>query len=269
MFPVLAAAAVSADVWPQAPPAPESAEGGGPRIEISAEYRYAAGLYRALAETLGQGNPSLLAREDLQRLLRAWLAQGEGERARAFAADRDDLSRELALQIALAGDPLGWSDLERERWEAAFQGGDGESLYWRGRIALALGRSDEARRHFADLLRREPGSIFAPAALEQMQGLPEHRPVAADPSVAENPGPRVQWGVFRETRGARRLRDAVEAYGQEAELIRFRREGAELYRVCSPPLGDEAEARTLGEHLKTRYGLDYVLLRPAAERKTP
>ncbi len=266
----------AADVWPDAPPAVEESGGEALRGDAAADYRYAAALYRALSTGLESGNPAMLSKADAERLARALLVLGQGERAETLLGDREDLSSELALQLALQRSPQEWSDLETERWRGAFTSMDGESLYWRGRLAIALGEIAGARSSLEDLLRREPGSVFAPPALELLQELSASAPPPAvegkseDP-VAETPatGLRVQWGVFRDARGASRQRDAVKAYGQDAELIAFRRDGAPLFRVCSPVLEDEAAARALGEGLLLRYGLEYVLLRPEVESVTP
>ena len=259
---------VAADVWPEAPPAATSAD-ETLRGEAAADYRYAAALYRALTGELESGNPALLTKSDAARLARALLVLGQGERAEALLHEREDLPLELTLQLALQRDPAGWSDLETERWRGAFTARDGESLYWRGRLAAALGEIDAARLGLEELLRREPGSVFAPPALELLQELNVSAPAPEEASGSEEEaarkpesGLRVQWGVFRDARGASRQRDAVQAYGQDAELIAFRRDGAQLFRVCSPVQENEEAARALGEVLLRRYGLEYVLLRP-------
>lgn len=263
------AAPALAGPWPQPPRAAGVSVGKLPP-EAARDYRFAAGFYQALSRELGAGDAERLASEDADRLGRAMLSLGEGSAAYRLLGRRRDLSPSLGLLLALTVKPSVWSGLERERWREAFAGDDAESLYWRARVALALGETARARQLLGDLLRREPGAVFAPAALELLQGLPEAAARAELPSVAgpaglRRDGLRVQWGVFRDAQGARRLLDAVQAYGQSAELVHGLRDGQALYRVCSPVFAVESEARALGEQLRLRYGLDYVLFRPVQD----
>lgn len=264
------AAPALAGPWPSPPRAAGVSVGKLPPGEAR-DYRFAAGFYQALSRDLGAGDPERLASGEAERLGRAMLSLGEGSAAYRLLGRRRDLSPSLGLLLALSVKPSAWSSLERERWREAFAGEDAESLYWRARVAQALGESARARQLLAELLRREPGAVFAPAALELMQGLPDLPPrVETAPSAppafgASRDGLRVQWGVFRDAQGARRLLEAVQAYGQAAELVPSTQGGRPLVRVCSPILAVESEARALGERLRLRYGLDYVLLRPVSE----
>ncbi|MBM4117373.1 SPOR domain-containing protein [bacterium] len=258
----------AAGPWPTPPRAAGVSVGKLPPAEAR-DYRFAAGFYQALTRELGVGDVERLADAEAERLGRALLSQGEGSAALRLLARRRDLSPSLGLLLALTSKPATWSSLERERWREAFAADDAESLYWRARVAQALGETARARQVLGDLLRREPGAVFAPAALELMQGLPESAPRAgaapegAAPSAARGTDLRVQWGVFQEAPGARRLLSAIQAYGQAAELVPGLQGGQTLYRVCSPAFASETEARALGEQLRLRYGLDYVLFRPA------
>lgn len=263
--------AALAGPWPQPPRAAGVSVGKLPPGEAR-DYRFAAGFYQALSRELGVGDTDRLAEADAERLGRAMLSLGEGSAAYRLLGRRHDLSPSLGLLLALTMKPSAWSGLERERWREGFAGDDAESLYWRARVALALGETARARQLLGDLLRREPGAVFAPAALELLQGLPEAAPRATAPSgpvagSAAREGLRVQWGVFRDAQGARRLLDAVKAYGQAVELVHGLRDGQALYRVCSPVFAVESEARALGEQLRLRYGLDYVLFRPAQDEE--
>lgn len=264
------AAPVLAGPWPVPPRAAGVSVGKLPAAEAR-DYRFAAGFYQALSRELGAGDPERLADEEAERLGRAMLSLGEGNAAYRLLGRRRDLSPSLGLLLALTVKPSAWSSLERERWREAFAGDDAESLYWRARVAQALGEAARARQLLAELLRREPGAVFAPAALELMQGLPDlpsrtdAAPGAPPTLGAQRAGLRVQWGVFRDAQGARRLLEAIQAYGQAAELVPGSQGGQPLVRVCSPVFAVESEARALGERLRLRYGLDYVLLRPASE----
>jgi len=236
-------------------------------VAAADDYRYAAGLYRALEGSLSsrERGPGRLSPDAAELLLRALFGQGREEQTLPYLSGREDLARDLLLLGGLEDD-RGWGDLELERWRSLFDGEDGESLYWRARLELTRGESEEARRRLKRLLRREAGSVFAPAALELLEGIPvveAPAPVQAREEAAAS-GVRVQWGVFRDPLRARRQREAVEAYGQAAELLSFRRDGIELYRVCSPPFTLDESAREAGELLESRYGLEYVLHRPDA-----
>jgi tetratricopeptide (TPR) repeat protein len=265
------------EAWPDAPPPPLAGPAGELGGEELDDYRYAAALYRALGAELSKGNPALLSTDEAAHLARALLVQGLGAQALELLGERDDLPSELALQLAMGGSTADWSDLERERWLGLFAGQDGESLYWRGRLSVLLQDRDAAKRAFEELLRREPGSVFAPPALEALRELSALSESTSDGEEAqkqktddaEADGLRVQWGVYRDARGALRQRDALRAYGQSAEILAFSRDGVELFRVCSPVLGDEEEARRLGENLTRRYGLDFVLLRQLAGGNSP
>ena len=271
---LLVGAGAWAGAWPEPPAtvAPQSLSG-----EAARDYRFAAGLYRALAREVTDGNPALLGPADAARVARALLTLGQGDLAAERFGGRDDLPSGLRLLLALQRDPSGWSAADRERWGKAWPGGDGESVYWRARADQALDESEGARSALNALLGREPGSVFAPAALELLQDLPAPETLSANrgaPGSRVEPasgGLRVQWGVFRDVQGARRLREAVSAYGQQAELLRFRQDGRELFRVCSPPFPDDAEAdaRALGESLRQRYGLDFVLHRSEESGASP
>ena len=254
---------VAAGPWPD-PPGEEAARRARNEGEALADYRYAAGLYRALEAAAGDSPTEAEA----LRLARAQAGQGHEARARRLLAGRDSLPAGLALTLRLAEQERPWSDLERERWRRTLDGGDGESLYWRARLELALGDADAARERLGILLRREPGSVFAPAALELMEALPRRPDVRAEhvarTTPADSGGVRVQWGVFRDPHGARRHAEALAAYGQKAEILTLRRGGEELYRVVSPPFPGEGDARVRGEALRERYGLDFVLLRGEA-----
>lgn len=251
--------------WPDPPAADSTDELRGEEAE---DYRFAAALYRAIEADLASGNPNLLSSDDAGRLARALLVQGQGSRAAALLAARDDLPSELSLQLAMHGAAEEWSDLDRNRWLALFDGQDGESLYWRGRLSTWLEDRDSARRAFEELLRREPGSVFAPPALEALREIAALSEGRSDrkgeteikTTPADTGGLRIQWGVYRDARGALRQRDALRAYGQSAEILSFHKDGTELFRVCSPILTDAEEARRLGESLTRRYGLDFVLL---------
>ncbi len=263
--------------WPSAPPPPDVGRAVELEGSAAADYRYAAALYRALAAELERGNPELLSRSRAACLARALLVQGQGKQALDLLGGRDDLPPELALQLNMSASSEDWSDLERERWLGLFEGQDGESLYWRGRLSLMLQERDAARKAFEELLRREPGSVFAPPALEALRELSvvsrhdfmdENEPSRKE-GTNPAPGVRVQWGVYRDGRGALRQRDALRAYGQAAEILSFTRDGTELFRVCSPVQDGEDEARRLGESLARNYGLDFVLLRQPAGGNPP
>ncbi|MBN2171872.1 MAG: SPOR domain-containing protein [Candidatus Krumholzibacteriota bacterium] len=251
---------VAAGPWPESPDQ-DAARRGRTEGEAAADYRYAAGLYRALEAAAGDAPTDAEA----LRLARAQAGQGQEDHARRLLAGRDSLPADLALVLRLAESERPWSDLERERWRRILDGGDGESLYWRARLELALGDGAAARERLRTLLRREPGSVFAPAALELMEALPpapaQRADRVAEAAPADADGVRVQWGVFRDPHGARRHADALAAYGQKAEILLLRRGGEDLYRVVSPPFADEGGARARGEELRERYGLDFVLLR--------
>ena len=249
------------DPWPQAPPDEGPPGGGGGRGKtLLNEYRYAAGLYLSLEESSGSRYKDL-SPADRQRLLRGLISQGKTARAAALAGKDEDLPAELRFQAGLAGRHKDWNDREFAQWQAIFAGEDGESLYWQARLAMIRGDRERARELIAQLLRREAGSVFAPAALELLAGIPA--PTAIPEAPASEPpvlaGIRVQWGAFRDPAGARRLREALAAYGQSAEILSYQKDGVQLYRVCSPVFADEAGARAAGDLLKSRYGLDYVL----------
>jgi hypothetical protein len=262
---LLLPAGAGAGAWPQPPRAAAVALGNLSPADAH-DYRFAAGFYQALTRELGAGDTGRLDAVEANLLGRALLSLGEGAPASRLLGRRRDLPPSLGLLLALTVKPSAWSALERERWRAAFPAEDAESLYWRARLAQAMGETARARDSLGELVRREPGSVFAPAALELLQAMPGPAPLASAPGVAQAAGGlRVQWGVFREAQGARRLLDAVLAYGQPAELLRGLAQGKELYRVCSPAVATEAEARALGEQLRLRYGLDFVLYRPALD----
>ncbi len=263
--------------WPDVPPAPAAGRAGELTGKAADDFRYAAALYRALGADLTEKNPALLSSSEVDRLARALLVQNQGAQALELLEGRDDLSPELALQLAMSASVAEWSDLEKQRWLSLFAAQDGESLYWLGRLWSVLQDRDAAKRAFEELLRREPGSVFAPPALEALREL--SAVMTPDDVGASKPdrkadqlgdqGLRVQWGVYRDARGALRQRDALRAYGQSAEILSFTRDGVELFRVCSPILGDEDEARRLGESLTRRYGLDYVLLLQSTGGESP
>ncbi len=263
--------------WPDAPPAPVVGRAGELAGEAADDFRYAAALYRALGADLTEKNPALLSSSEVDRLARALLVQNQGAQALELLDVRDDLSPELALQLAMSASVAEWSDLEKQRWLGLFAAQDGESLYWRGRLWAVLQDRDAAKRAFEELLRREPGSVFAPPALEALREIsaitaPEDVGTTKPDRNADqfgDQGLRIQWGVYRDARGALRQRDALRAYGQSAEILSFSRDGVELFRVCSPILGDEDEARRLGESLTRRYGLDYVLLLQSTGGESP
>ncbi len=255
-------ATATASAWPT-PPRAAAVSLGNLRPAEAQDYRFAAGFYQALSRELGAGDTGRLDAVRANFLGRALLSLGEGAAANRLLGRRRDLPPNLGLLLALTVKPSAWSALERERWRAAFPAEDAESLFWRARLAQAMGDTGGARQGLAELLRREPGSVFAPAALELLQSLPAPAPLASGPGAVGEL--RVQWGVFRETQGARRLLDALLAYGQPAELLRTLAGGQELFRVCSPPVATEAEAQALGEQLRLRYALDFVIYRPARD----
>jgi hypothetical protein len=262
---VLLPGLATGDVWPQ-PPRAAAVSLSSLSPADAHDYRFAAGFYQALTRELGAGDTGRLDAREANLLGRALLSLGEGASANRLLGRRRDLPPSLGLLLALTVKPSAWSALERDRWRAAFPGEDAESLYWDARLAQAMGERERARQRLSELVRREPGAVFAPAALELLQALPGPAPLASGPGAARAAGGlRVQWGVFREAQGARRLLDAVLAYGQPAELLRGLAQGEELYRVCSPALATEAEARALGEQVRLRYGLDFVLYRPAQD----
>ena len=252
----------AASAWPE-PPRAAAVSLGNLRPPEAQDYRFAAGFYQAVSRELGTGDSGRLDAVQANLLGRALLSLDQGAAANRLLGRRRDLPANLGLLLALTVKPSTWSALERERWRAAFPAEDGESLYWRARLAQAMGDAGGARQGLSELLRREPGSVFAPAALELLQSLPAPAPQASGPGAVGEL--RVQWGVFRETQSARRLLDALLAYGQPAELLRTLAQGQELYRVCSPPMATEAEAQALGEQLHLRYALDFVLYRPALD----
>jgi hypothetical protein len=243
-----------AQPWPEVPDAARPAAGQ------DEDYRFAAGLYGGLEQSADTER-----REDRLLLARALFGQGRDADARALLADPEDLPLDLALLLRLSDTERPLSDLERGQWRQRLDGSDGEALYWRARLELALDEPQEARQRLETLLRREAGSVFAPAALELLQSLPAAEslpaPAAAAPAAAGAPGVRLQWGVFRDPHRAQRQAAALAAYGQATEILRFRKDGDELYRVCSPPFGEEDEARATGALLKERFDLDFVVYR--------
>ncbi|MCP4548809.1 MAG: SPOR domain-containing protein [bacterium] len=263
---LLAGPALADGAWPAMPPAHGSNEeiltalediGGAPLQE----YLFAAGLYRALERRLADKDPRVTDLAQLELLARALFSQGREEDAAELIAIRDDFSPELRLSALLDGEIDKLNDLDRNGWRATLNERDGASLYWRAHLETALGEAEQARKLLRELLRREPGSVYSSAALELLESLPLVEALPEPSSVADfvPMGYRIQWGVFRDPLRARRQREAVAAYGQKAEIIPFRKDGAELYRVCSPPFNEDANARTAAASLKERYGLDFVI----------
>jgi hypothetical protein len=260
---------LSAGAWPEAPPrSPTPLGSGQARAEALAtvsDYRYAAGLYQALEVGIvsGESESATLT----VKLARALIEQGRGESIAEHCRDLDALPLDLRLLIAFESPGEAWSEEEHARWRDALTDEHGESLYWRARLEMHLGNPAAARQGLRQLLRREPGSIFVPAAMELLEGLPAAGALPAPESketAVISGGVRVQWGVFRDPLRARRQREAVEAYGQSAEILAFSRDGIELYRVYSPPFAVDIEAREMGEALRRRYGLAFVLHRVQA-----
>ena len=251
-----------ASAWPD-PPAPE---GDSPTLSGEAaavDYRFAAGLYQALE--LGIVDSKDARPEAIVSLARALLGQGRGARVPELCGDAESLPRDLRLLLALSVPASGWSESSRATWKGLLAEESGEQAYWLARLQMHLGEHEAARRGLQQLVRREPGSIFAPAAMELLEGMPVAEAInppasTAAPVVVD--GVRVQWGVFRDPLRARRQREAVLAYEQPAEVLAFTRDGEEFYRVCSAPFATEAEAREMGESLRSRYGLAFVLHRP-------
>jgi hypothetical protein len=263
------AVANGGEVWPVPPESPPDQEGilemlGGHRGDL-VRYLYAAGLYRTLEESLSGDDLRLVHPDLLSLLARGLMSSGRGEKAASLLADREDLDKDIRLLLLMQDEDHSWTDLSRATWRESLSGRDSESLYWASRLESTLGETGNSRELLKELLRREPGSVFASASLEIMESLPLKEALPETPAVSTfvPQGVRVQWGVFRDPLRARRQWEAVEAYGHDAEIIPFQRDGVELFRVCSTPFSDEADARREGETTRERYGLEFILYRSA------
>ncbi len=236
-----------ASVWPDMPPV-ISLDHPDPG------FKYAAGLYHSQEALSDEFNTN----HDKEMLARALLKAGRFEEALGLESEGLLPSRDLALQFRLA-DESEWKDLEKESWKTAFRDDDGESRYWRARLAESQGAYSQARQLLEQILREEPASIFVPLSQEKLAALPfeDDGPIVQPPARAE--GFRVQWGVFRDPARARQQRSVLEAYGQLIDILSFERDGIPLSRVVSEPFATREEARSEGESLKARYGLDFVV----------
>jgi tetratricopeptide (TPR) repeat protein len=236
-----------ASLWPDMPPV-VSLDHPDPG------FKYAAGLYHSQEALSDEFNTN----HDKEMLARALLKAGRLEEAISLESDGLLPSRDLALQFRLADDST-WMDLEKESWKAAFRDDDGESRYWRARLAESQGAFSRARQLLERILREDPASIFVPLSQEKLAVLPfeDEGPIVKPPT--RTGGFRVQWGVFRDPARARQQRSVLEAYGQRVDILSFERDGIPLSRVVSEPFATREEARSEGESLKARYGLDFVV----------
>ena len=217
-------------------------------------FKYAAGLYHSQEALRDEFNTN----HDKEMLARALLKAGRLEEALSLVKDGLLPSRDLALQFRLVDDAA-WKDLEEESWKTAFRDEDGESRFWRARLAESQGAFSQARQLLERIMREDPASIFVPLSQEKLAALPfeDEGPLVQPPSRVG--GFRVQWGVFRDPARARQQRSVLEAYGQLVDILAFERDGIPLSRVVSEPFATREEARSEGESLKARYGMDFVI----------
>ncbi len=244
-----------ASVWPDTPPVV-------PLDHPDPGFKFAAGLYHSQEALSDDFNTN----RDKEMLARALLASGRSDEARDLIDEGLLPPRDLSLQLRLA-DERAWQDLERESWRSSFRDEDGESRFWRARLAESQGSFTEARDLLERILREDPASIFVPLSQEKLAVLPFEDSGPRVKAPASPGGFRVQWGVFRDPARARQQRSVLEAYGQVVEILAFEREGIPLSRVVSEPFATREEARNEGESLKARYGLDYVLYTEEAARE--
>ncbi len=254
MMSVLALGAI-AGAWPELPPV-ISLDHPNP------SFKYAAGLYHSQEALSDEFNTN----QDKEMLARALLKAGRLEEALIVKEEGLLASRDLALQFRFADDSA-WKDLEEDSWKSVFRDDDGESRYWRARLAERQGAFTLARQLYERILREDPASIFVPMSQEKLAALPfEDVGPRVEPPVRTG-GFRVQWGVFRDPARARQQRSVLEAYGQLVDILAFERDGIPLSRVVSEPFATREEARSEGESLKARYGMDFVIFSEEASHE--
>lgn len=243
-----------ASVWPDTP-------SSVPLDSPDPTFKFAAGLYNSQEALSGSFNTN----QDYELLARAHLAASRLDEVLELLEEGLIPSRDLAVQISLMGD----SELEEAEvvaWRGAFRGEDGESLYWKARLAEKLGKNAEGRRLYEKLLRERPASVFVPVSQERLASLPfEDASLHLKPPAIEG-GFRIQWGVFRDTARARQMKSVLVAYGYSAEILSFEREGIPLGRVVSEAFATRDEALREGESIRARYGMDFVVF---AEESAP
>jgi len=248
LLPVLA----RASLWPSLPPEV-------PMDSPDPAFKFAAGLYHS-QEAL---QDSYRNNQDLELLARAMLAASRVEEARRVVSGGMHPPPDLALQAELAVEkPLNGS--AEKTWIERYRGDDGESLYWRARIAEKAGRFSESRRLLEELLRTRPASVFVPVSQERLASLPFEEGVTVPSPPELRSGFRIQWGVFRDSARARQLKAVLEAYGHRAAILPFEREGIPLSRVVSEPFSRREDAQREGDSLSARYGLDFVVFEEEA-----